>query len=152
MSVLVDAFLGAGVPVGGDPVTSFQNVSLLDLRTATVLDNCRPMVRDVVKVRVIATNCGERPLEIIPLCQGRKVRDREDSENDAITLLPGESIQRSVFRSWDGPGEHRVNLAYAARGEGQPFARLVYPEVVVRVRRPEVQWMWSIRTAHARVR
>ena len=152
MSMFVDAFLGSGVPLGGDPVTSFQNVSLLDLRTATVLDNCRPMARDIVKVRVIATNCGERPIEIVPLCQGGKERDRESAENNAIILLPGESIQRSIFRSWEAPGEHRLNLAYEARCDGQPFARLAYPKITINVRPPEMHWIWFIRTAHTRGR
>jgi hypothetical protein len=62
MSLFVDAFLGSGVPLAGDPITSFQNVPLLGLQTATVLDNCAPMARDVVKVRFIARNCGERLL------------------------------------------------------------------------------------------
>lgn len=150
--MFLDAFLGSGVPLGGDPVTSFENVSLLGLRTATVLDNCRPLVRDVVKVRFIATNCRERPVEIVPLCQVGKERDRELLENDAITLLPGESIQRSIYRSWEAPGEHRLTLAYEARCDGHPFARLAYPEVVIRVRRPEVRWIWFVRTAQARAR
>jgi hypothetical protein len=69
MSMFVDAFLGAGVPLGGDPITSFQNVPLLELRTGTVLNNCKPTVGDVVNVRLIGTNCGERDgLRLFPSC------------------------------------------------------------------------------------
>ncbi len=152
MSMFVDAFLGAGVPLAGDPITSFENVSLLGLRAGTVLNNCRPTVRDVVKVRFIATNCGERRLEIIlPLQVGRE-RDWEHSEDNVITLLPGESIEYSVFRSWETPGEHQLALAYEARRPGQPFARLAYPRVTLHVRPPEanklVHWISILRAAH----
>ena len=137
MSMFVDAFLGSGVPLAGDPITSFRNVSLLGLRTATVLDNCNPMVRDVVKVRFIATNCGERRIEIVLARQDPNERDREYSEDSLTTLLPGESLEYSVFRSWDAPGKHQLTLAYEARCAGQPFARLAYPAVPIHVRPPE---------------
>jgi hypothetical protein len=146
MSMLLDAFLGSGVPLSGDPITSFQNVPLLRLQVATVLDNCKPMVRDVVKFRFIATNCGEIPLEIVPVCQRGKERDYSGSEGSVIALLPGESLEYSVFRSWDAPGEHTVTLAYAARCAGRPFARLTYPPVAIQVRLPEANWSmyWSL--------
>jgi len=152
--MFVDAFVGSGVPLAGDPITSFQNISLLGLRTGTVLNNCKPTVRDVVKVRVIATNCGERPIEIVPLCDASNERDREPSGNNMITLLPGASIQHSIFRSWDAPGEHQLTFAYEARCAGQPFARLTYPRVTIHVRPPEVNgliyWISCLRAAHPR--
>jgi hypothetical protein len=152
MSMFVDAFLGSGVPVAGDPITSFRNVSLLGLRTATVVNNCNPMVRDVVKVRFIATNCGERGIEIAPPRQGGRERDREHSEDNLTTLLPGESVEYWVFRSWDVPGEHQLTLAYEARCAGQPFARLAYPTVAIHVEPPEasklMHWISSVRAAH----
>jgi hypothetical protein len=154
MSMLVDAFLGSGVPLGGDPITSFQNVPLLGLRTATVLDNCNPMVRDVIKVRFIATNCGERRLEIVRPRQDRRELEHERSEDSSITLLPGESLEYCVFRSWDTPGAHQLTLAYKARCVGQPFARLAYPIVAIHVRPPQanklMHWIWYARAAHAR--
>ena len=82
LSMLVDAFLGSGVRLGGDPITSFWNVSLLGLRTATVVNNCSPLVRDVVKVRFIATNCGERRLEIVFPVRDDRERYGEHSENN----------------------------------------------------------------------
>jgi hypothetical protein len=36
LSMFVDAFLGSGVPLSGDPITSFQVVPLLGLRTGTI--------------------------------------------------------------------------------------------------------------------
>ena len=138
MSMFVDAFLGAGVPLDGDPITSFQNVPLLGLRTGTVLNNCKPMVGDVVKVRLLATNCSERRLEMIPLLQLGRERDREYPQDNVITLLPGESIGYSAFRSWETPGEHQLALAFEARWPGKPFARLAYPIVTIHVRHPEV--------------
>jgi hypothetical protein len=150
MSMFADAFLGSGVPIAGDPITSFRNVSLLGLRTGTILDNCNPMVRDVVKVRFIATNCGERRLEIVLPHQDGGERDHEHSEDNLTTLLPGESLEYSVFRSWDAPGEHQLTLAYEARYAGQPFARLAYPAVAIHVRPPEAhKWMYWILCAHA---
>lgn len=151
LSLFVDAFLGAGVPFAGDPITSFQNISLLGLRTATVLDNCNPIVGDVIKVRFIATNCGEKRLEIrFPHRQGRGPA-REYSEDNLTTLLPGESFEYSIFRSWDAPGEHELALAYEARCAGQPFARLANPVIAIHVRRPEadnlVHWVSHARTA-----
>lgn len=147
MSMFVDAFLGSGVPLAGDPVTSFRNVPLLELRTATVLNNCEPRVRDVVKVRFIATNCRERPLEIV----FPKERDREHSADSRTTLLPGESLEYSVFRAWDAPGEHQLTLAYEARCAGQPFARLACPTVAIHVRSPEanklLHWILCARAA-----
>lgn len=151
--MFVDAFLGSGVPVAGDPITSFQNVSLLGLRTATVLDNCNPMVRDVVKFRFIATNCGERRLEIVRPCQDGRELDPAHSEDNSITLLPGESSEYSIFRSWDAPGKHQLTMAYKARCAGQPFARLAYPTVAIHVRPPEanslMHWILWARAAHA---
>ena len=147
-----DAFLGSGVPLGGDPITSFQNVSLLELRTGTVLNKSKPTVRDVVKVRLIATNCGGRRLEIIPLLQVGREGDRGHSEDNVITLLAGESIESSILRSWETPGEHQLTLAYEARLPGQPFARLAYPEVMIHVRSPEadklIHWISYFRAAH----
>jgi len=153
MSMFVDAFLGAGVPLGGDPITSFQNVPLLELRIGTVLNNCKPTVGDVVKVRLIGTNCGERRLEIVPLLQVGRKRDREHSQDNVITLLPGESIEYSVFRSWETPGEHQLALAFEARWPGEPFARLAYPIVPVHVRHPEVNklthWIAGLCAVHS---
>jgi hypothetical protein len=153
MSTFVDSFLGSGVPLAGDPVTSFQIVPLLGLRTGTVLDNCRPMVRDVVKVRFIATNCGERRLEIVRCVQDGQARDQEHSENNSIALLPGESLRFSIFRSWDAPGEHQLTVAYEARCAGLPFARLAYPAVAIHVRPPEadklMHWILWARAAYA---
>ncbi len=156
MSVFVDAFLGSGVPIAGDPITSFQIVPLLGLRTGTVLDNCKPMVRDVVKVRFMATNCGERQLEVVRSVQDGWQRDDEYSANNSITLLPGESIEFSIFRSWDAPGEHQVSLGYEARCAGQPFARLAYPPVAIYVKSPEANkfthWILCARAARALAR
>ena len=150
--MFVDAFLGSGVPLAGDPITSFWNVSLLGLRTATVVNNCNPLVRDIVKVRFIATNCGERRLEIVFPRQDGRERDREHSEDNLTTLLPGESLEYSVFRTWDAPGEHQLSLAYEARCAGQPFARLAYPAVAIHVRPPEanklMHWILCARAAH----
>ncbi len=147
LSLFVDAFLGAGVPLGGDPITSFQNVPLLGLRTATVLDNSYPMLGDIVKVRFIATNCGERPLEIATPPKDGGERGYERSDDGLITLLPGETVRHSLFRSWDVPGEHLLTLAYEARCPGQPFARLAYPTVAIRVSAPEgnkfIHWIWT---------
>jgi hypothetical protein len=138
MSMFVDAFLGSGVPLGGEPITSFRNVSPLELRTATVLNNSKPNVRDIVKIRFLATNYGNRRLEIIFPGQDARERDCEPSEDNRLTLLPGESLEYSVFRSWDAPGEHKLTLAYEARCAGQPFARLACPAVAIRVGSPQV--------------
>src|SRR5882724_4179356 len=138
MSLFVDAFLGSGVPLGGDPITSFEIFPFLGLRTATVLDNCKPLVGDVVKARFIATNCGERRLEVVRAIHAGRERHHEYSGHNAIPLLPGESLEYAIFRSWDTAGEHQLTLAYEARRDGQPFARLAYPTVVVRVRAPEI--------------
>lgn len=92
ISVFRDAFLGTGVPLGGDPITTFQIVPLLELRTATVLDNCKPIVRDLVKVRFIATNCGVREIDIVRCVEPDHGQDQEDSERNAIALPPGESL------------------------------------------------------------
>jgi hypothetical protein len=137
MSMFGDAFLGSGVPLAGDPITSFQLVPLLGLRAATVLDNCRPVVRDIVKVRFIATNCGEKRLEVVRSIEADRDRDHEYSERNSITLLPGESSEFSIFRSWDAPGQHQLTLAYEARGDDLPFARLTYPTVAIHVRVPD---------------
>ena len=150
--MFVDAFLGSGVPLGGDPITSFWNVPFLGLRTATVVNSCNPLVRDVVKVRFIATNCGERRLEIIFPIPDSRDRDHEHSEDNLTTLLSGESIEYSVFRKWDAPGEHQLTLAYEARWAGQPFARLACPKVAIRVKPPEanklMHWVLSPPAAH----
>ena len=154
LSMFVDAFVGSGVPLAGDPITSFQNISLLGLRTGTVVDNRKPTVRDVVKVRIIATNCGHRPIEIVPLCEVSNGRDREPSENNVITLVPGASIQHSIFRSWEAPGERQLSFSYEARCDSQPFARLTYPSATVHVRPAGVNgliyWVWCLRAAYAR--
>ncbi len=151
ISMFRDVFLGSGVPLGGDPITAFQNVPVLGLRTGTVLDNCKPMVRDVVKARFIATNCGDGPLDFIPPNQIGKEIDHYLSEHHSVTLLPGESFEYSVFRSWDIPGEHQLTLTYAACCPGLPFARLVYPPVAILVRPAEasklVHWFWYLRAA-----
>ncbi len=155
MSMFVDAFLGSGVPLGGDPITLFQNVPVLGLRTATVLNNRYPMVQDVVKVRFIATNCGAVPLEIVPASKDDRELSREHTEDSFITLLPGESIDYSIFRSWDAPGEHQLTLAYKARCAGLPFARLTYPAVAIHVRPPQadklMHWIGWARAAHPQV-
>jgi hypothetical protein len=151
-SMFVDAFLGSGVPLAGDPTTSFQIVPLLGLRTGTVVENCRPMLRDVVKVRFIATNCGEHRLDLVRSIQDGQERDHQYSENNSIPLLPGESSEFCIFRSWDAPGEHQLNVAYEARRAGLPFARLTYPAVAIHVSAPEpnklMHWVWSARAAH----
>ena len=156
LSMFVDAFLGSGVPLAGDPVTSFWNVPLLGLRTATVVNNCKPLVRDVVKVRFIATNCGQRRIEMVFPRQNGRERERGHPQHDLTTLLPGESLEYSVFRTWDAPGEHQLSLAYEARCAGQPFARLAYPTVAVRVRTPDADrlmpWIWWARAAHRQAR
>jgi hypothetical protein len=153
--MLVDAFLGSAVPLAGDPITSFQNVPFLGLRTATILYNSNPMVRDVVKVRLIARNCGERRLEIVRTCQDGSTLHCEYSEEDLVGLLPGESLEYTAFRSWDGPGEHHT-LGYVARCAGRPFARLAYPTVAVHVRPAEantlVHWILRSRAATAQAR
>jgi hypothetical protein len=154
--MFVDAFLGSGVPLAGEPITSFENVSLLGLRIATVVTNCKPMVRDIVKVRFIATNCGERRLQLVLPHEDGSEREREHSEDNLRTLRPGESLEWSVFRSWDAPGEYPVTLAYEARCAGQPFARLAYPTVAIHVRAPEVSklmhWIVCARAAHLQAR
>ena len=154
LSMLVDAFLGSGVPLAGDPLTSFQNVSLLGLRTATVVYTCNPMVRDVVKVRLLATNCGQRQVEILPLRHEGRKRDQEHSDDNLVTLLHGESLEYWAFRSWDVPGEHQLALAYEARCAGQPFARLAYPAVTIHVRPPEADnlrhWILCAGAVHPR--
>lgn len=149
LSIFGDAFLGSGVPLAGDPITSFQLVPLLGLRVATVLDNCRPMVRDVVKARFIATNYGERRLEVV-----RCFRDSRDdyAEKNSITLLPGESAEFSIFRSWDAPGQHQLTLAYEARCAGLPFARLHYPTVTIDVMPPVTPWMLWVRVTRPQAR
>lgn len=136
MSIFVDAFLGSGVPLSGEPITSVQNVPLLGLRTTTVLSNCEPMVEDIVKVRLIATNCGEKPVEIVPQPQAGSP-DGEHFEENVITLLPGESSEHSVFRRWESPGEYQLTLAYEARCAGRPYARLSYPRVALNVKHRE---------------
>jgi hypothetical protein len=122
-------------------------VPALGLRTATILHNSRPMVCDAIKVRFIATNCGEKRLEVVRSIEAGRERNHEYSEHNATTLLPGESLEYSVFRSWDAPGEHQLTLAYEARCAAQPFARLTYPTVAVRVRHPEANEVTSLDTA-----
>ncbi len=152
MSTLVDAFLGSGVPLAGDPVTAFQNVPLLGLRTALVLNNCCPVVGDVVKARCIAMNCGKAPVEIVPAPKEDRELSNGHSEGSLITLLPGESFEYPVFRSWDAPGEHQLTLAYKARRAGLPFARLTFPTAAIHVRPPQgskfVHWILWARAAH----
>jgi hypothetical protein len=145
--MFVDAFLGSGVPLGGDPITSFQIVPLLGLRTATILNNCNPMVGEVVKVRVMATNCGERGIEVVRSVQADRERDQRYSEHNSITLLPGESLEYSIFRSWNAPGAHKLTLTYEARCAGHPFARLTYPTVALHVRAPLTPWILWVRAA-----
>lgn len=137
MSLFVDAFLGSGVPIEGDPITAFENVPLLGLRTATILKNCQPLEGEIVKVRFIATNCGKRGLEI--LCPGASHSGVGDgrAQGDPVMLLPGESLEYPVFRSWDAPGTHVFTLEYQVRSVGHHFARLRYPTVAVHVRRQE---------------
>lgn len=146
--MFMDAFLGSGVPLAGDPITSFQCVPVLGLRAGTIVDNCRPMVRGVVKVRFIATNCGKKRLDIVRSIQGGQDPDNDYSEKNSIMLLPGESLEFSTFRSWDAPGEHHLALAYEARCTGLPFARLHYPIVAIHVRPPLMPWMILVRATH----
>jgi hypothetical protein len=150
LSTFVDAFLGSGVPLDGDPITAFQAVPLLGLRTATVLNNRRPMVRDVVKVRFMATNCGKRPIQVVRCVQADRERDHNYSERNATTLLPGESLEYSIFRSWDAPGERQLTMAYEARCAGHPFARLTYPTVALHVTAPLTPWILWTHAARAR--
>ena len=111
------------------------------------------MAQDVVKVRFIATNCGERRIEIVRSIQADRERDDAYSANNSATLLPGESLEFSIFRSWDAPGEHQVTLAYEARCAGLPFARLAYPTVAIHVRPPEannsMHWILCASAARA---
>jgi hypothetical protein len=138
-SVFVDAFQGSGVPLDGDPVTSFYNVPLLALRTATVVNDCKPLVRDIVRMRFIASNCGEKPIEIGLPRSVAMSRNLEISVDDLATLLPGESLEYSTFRAWDAPGEYQLTLTYFARCHGKPLARLEYPKVTIRVQPAEGQ-------------
>ncbi len=151
MSVFLDAFRGSGVPLAGDPTTSFQTVPLLGLRAGTVVDNCRPMVGDVVKAHFLATNCGERPLELVRSIPEGQERDDQYSAKNSLTLHPGESLEFSIFRSWDAPGDYQLTLAYEARCLGLPFARLAYPAVAVHVQSLEtdklMQWLLWTRAA-----
>jgi hypothetical protein len=151
--MFVDAFLGSGVPFAGDPITSVQNVSLLDLRTTTVLDNSNPIVSDVVKARFIATNCGTRRLELLT---SRRDSNRGYWKDDVIALLPGESFEYSVFRSWDTPGEYHLALGYEARCAGRPFARLTFPTITIHVRPAEnnliTHWLLWAGAAHPQAR
>ena len=136
--MFADSFLGAGVPLGGDPITSFENVSLLGLRIGTVLNNCRPTPGEVVIVRLIATNCGKNLIDLNPLL------------NDSlIALLPGLSTECSVFRSWEIPGEQQLALAFEARRTGEPFARLTYPTVSIHVRDARANKITSLDAAIA---
>ena len=155
-SLFVDAFLGSGVPLAGDPLTAFKIVPLLALRTGTIVENRTPVLRDVVKVRFIATNCGESRLEIIRSIEDGQERDHAYSENDSIALLPGESSELCTFRSWDAPGIHQLSVAYAVRCAGLPFARLAYPAVAIRVRAPEpnklMHWLGWARPASQQAR
>jgi hypothetical protein len=110
------------------------------------------MLRDIVKVRFIATNCGEHRLDLVRSTQSAPERDDRYSENNSIPLLPGESSEFSSFRSWDIPGEHQLTLAYEVQRDGLPFARLTYPAVAIHVNSPElnklVHWLWWARPAH----
>lgn len=151
LSMFADAFLGSGVPLAADPITSFQCVPVLGLRSGTVVDNCRPMVRGVVKVRFIATNCGKKRLDIVRSIEGGQERDNDYSQKNSIALLPGESLELSTFRSWNAPGEYRLTLAYEARCPGLPFAKLHYPTVTIHVRPPLIPWMFWVRATHPQV-
>ena len=144
VSMFVDAFLGSGVPLSGDPITSVQNVLVLGLRTTTVLSNCKPMVQDIVKVCLIATNCGEEPIEI-------RQPVGEHPEENVIALLPGEFAEYSVFRSWESQGEYQLALVYEARCAGRPFARLSYPSVTLHVKSQEASnpWHWILHSRAA---
>lgn len=150
--MFLDAFRGSGVPLAGDPITSFQIVPLLGLRTGTIVENCRPMLRDVVKVRFIATNCGEHRLDLVRSIQDPQEPDHQYSENNSIALLPGESSEFCIFRCWDAPGEHQLTVAYEARRAGLPFARLAYPAIAIHVSAPEsskfMHWVWWTRPVH----
>ena len=129
MSMILDAFQGSGVPLCGDPITSVHCVPLLGLRTMTVLNNCKPSVQEVIKLRFIATNCSKNPIEIIPYCEAGS-----HSKHNVTVLLPGDSSDFSVFRSWEFPSHHKVTMAYEARGVGRNFARLSYPLVTIDVK------------------
>ena len=148
LSMFADAFLGSGVPLGGDPLTSFQVFPFLGLRTATILDTCKLMVGDVVKGRFIATNCGARRLEVVRAIDTGCEPDQEYSERNAVILIPGASVEYSVCRSWDRPGQHQFTLAYEVRYSGHPFARLTYPTVAVHVTAPSLPWTVWARVPH----
>ncbi len=136
LSMFADSFLGAGVPLEGDPITAFQNVSLLGLRVGTVLNNCRPTVGEVVKVRLIATNCGVSLVDFNPLLK-----------DNLIALRPGESTECSVFRSWEAPAEQQLAFPFEARRPGEPFARLTYPAVCIHVRHAQANQIAALDTA-----
>lgn len=150
--MFADAFQGSGVPLAGDPVTSFELVPLIGLRAGTVVDNSRPEVRDVIKARFIATNCGERPIEIVRSIQNRRDRDDDYWGKNSTSLLPGESLEFCTFRSWDAPGKHQLTVAYAVRCAGHPFARLTYPIVAIHVGRPLMPWMLWVRATQPQAR
>ena len=136
--MFADSFLGAGVPLEGDPITAFQNVSLLGLRVGTVLNNCRPMVGEVVRVRLIATNCGGSLVDVNPLLA-----------DNLITLRPGESTECSVFRSWEAPADQQLAFAFEARRLGEPFAQLTFPTVSIRVRHAQANQITALDAAIA---
>ena len=136
--MFADAFLGAGVPLEGDPITSFQIISLLGLRVGTVLNKSRPKVGEVVKVRLIATNCGGSLVDVNPLLK-----------DNLITLRPGESTECSVFRFWDAPTEQQLAFAFEARRPGEPFARLTFPTVSIHVRHEQADQITSLDAAMA---
>jgi hypothetical protein len=91
-----------------------------------------------------------RRLEVVRAIQPDREGYHEYSEHNAIPLLPGESLEYGIFRSWDTPGEHQLTLAYAARCAGQPFAQLSYPTVAIHVRALEANQMahWILWLAH----
>ena len=107
MSMFGDAFLGSGVPLAGDPITSFQPVPLLRLRSATVLDNSRSMVHDVMKARFIATNCGERRLEIV-----QRIQDSGERDDDTRRRI---RLRCFLVNAWNSPasahGTHLANIS-----------------------------------------
>jgi hypothetical protein len=67
-------------------------------------------------------------------------------------LLPGESSEFSIFRSWDAPGKHLLSMAYEVRRAGLPFARRTYPAVAIHVMAPQpnklMHWLWRARPAY----
>jgi hypothetical protein len=82
-------------------------------------------------------------IEVVRSVPAHRERDQQYSEHNSITLLPGESFEYCVFRSWNAPGAHKLILTYEARCADHPFARLTYPTVAVQVRAPEAWILWA---------